>query len=75
MAANTDFRALRERHDAMLADYRSRDWYRALGRLNNCAAAAPELEGLYDLYRGRIEGYMDSAPSDEWDGTYVAIKK
>lgn len=74
-AASPDFQELRKRHLDMLAAYRSCDWARALADLAACSHLAPELEGFYDLYRSRIEGYQASPPPAEWDGVYVAIKK
>jgi class 3 adenylate cyclase len=75
VAASEMFRKLRASHLAMLAAYRSRDWPGALDALAACIDTAPDLEGLYDLYRGRIDGYRMSPPADDWDGVFVAIKK
>jgi adenylate cyclase len=36
---------------------------------------APQLEGLYDLYRERIESFLESPPPPDWDGVFVALKK
>jgi adenylate cyclase len=75
MAASPAFRHLRDRHLSMLAAYRRCDWTQALADLAICVLAAPELEGLYDLYRSRIAGYQNSPPPANWDGVFVAIKK
>jgi adenylate cyclase len=74
-AASPEFQELRSRHLEMLAAYRGCDWDRALAAVTACSHLAPELEGFYDLYRSRIEGYQGSPPPSDWDGVYVAIKK
>jgi class 3 adenylate cyclase len=75
VAASDTFRKLRSNHLAMLMAYRARNWQKALDAMSACIDMAPDLEGLYDLYRGRIEGYQMSPPADDWDGVFVAIKK
>jgi adenylate cyclase len=74
-AASPDFQALSGAHGGMLSAYRTRQWPEALERLGQCAAMAPHLEGLYDLYRERIESFLQSPPPPEWDGVFVALKK
>ena len=75
MASSPEFRELCAAHGAMLNAYRARRWREALDRLNGCASIAFHLEGLYDLYRERIESFLESPPPPEWDGVFVALKK
>jgi adenylate cyclase len=75
MAASDDFRKLSDRHFAMLTAYRLRNWPAAIEALTDCVNMMPDLENLYDLYRGRIEGYQETPPPADWDGVFVAIKK
>jgi adenylate cyclase len=75
MASTPEFQELCASHDAMLAAYRARRWREALERLARCAAMASHLEGLYDLYRERIESFLQSPPPPDWDGVFVALKK
>jgi adenylate cyclase len=75
MAQTPEFRELCTAHAAMLSAYRARRWREALDRLSGCAAMAPHLEGLYDLYRERIESFLESPPPPDWDGVFVALKK
>jgi adenylate cyclase len=75
LASTVQFRELKATHEAMLAAYRSRSWREALDRLNGCSSMAPQLEGLYDLYRERIESFLESPPPPDWDGVFVALKK
>jgi adenylate cyclase len=75
MAGTAGFRALGAAHDAMLGAYRARRWREALEQLDRCAPMAAHLEGLYDLYRERIESFLQSPPPPDWDGVFVALKK
>jgi adenylate cyclase len=75
MAATPEFQQLSAAHGAMLSAYRTRRWREALDRLGKCALMASNLEGLYDLYRERIESFLKSPPPPDWDGVFVALKK
>ncbi len=75
IAAGIAFQLLHDRHLSMLTAYRRCGWILALADLAACVNAAPELEGLYDLYRSRIAGYQNNPPPADWDGVVVAIKK
>ena len=70
-----EFRALVERHDAMLAAYRAQDWARARTALGECARLDGRLAHLYELYKERIEHYADHPPGRDWDGVFVATSK
>jgi adenylate cyclase len=73
------FKRLAEQHAAMLAAYRGRDWQAALTFIETCraaaAAAGAKLDGLYDLYRDRIEAFRETPPPDDWTGVYSALTK
>jgi adenylate cyclase len=75
-AASSGFRALAERHAAMLHRYRAQDWTGALAALDGCRGHDDRLEPLYDLYESRIAYYGDHAPpGPDWDGVFVAETK
>ena len=64
----------------MLSAYRGRDWAGAHDHLAACrdlcsAIAGPKLDGLYDLYAGRIEAFEREPPPEDWSGVYVALSK
>ncbi|KAB1072080.1 CHASE2 domain-containing protein [Methylobacterium soli] len=71
------FRALATEHHAMLAAYRARDWAGARARLETCRtlSAGFALTRLYDLYAGRIDGFVAAPPPEGWDATHVAETK
>jgi adenylate cyclase len=75
MGQSASFKELQGAHTAMLGAYRARRWREALERLGTCAGLAAHLEGLYDLYRERIENYLENPPPIDWDGVFVALKK
>ncbi|MBI4678572.1 MAG: adenylate/guanylate cyclase domain-containing protein [Elusimicrobia bacterium] len=69
------FLELSKIHDAMLMSYRAQEWEKALELIERCCKLEPSLQGLYDLYRGRIKGFREQAPGREWDGVHVATSK
>ncbi|MES1151400.1 MAG: adenylate/guanylate cyclase domain-containing protein, partial [Dongia sp.] len=75
-AARTEYQALRERHDRMLAAYRAQDWDGADQARNACLEVAPErLRPFYGLYEKRIAEFRADPPGADWDGVYVAKSK
>jgi adenylate cyclase len=76
-AAMADFQTLRKTHTAMLEAYRGMRWAEARSLIEACRHILPELslQGLYDLYEGRVAAYLEAAPPDDWDGVYVALTK
>jgi adenylate cyclase len=75
-AARPEYKALRERHDRMLAAYRAQDWAGADQARNACLEVAPErLRPFYGLYEKRIAEFRADPPGAEWDGVYVAKSK
>ncbi|WP_375454132.1 CHASE2 domain-containing protein [uncultured Methylobacterium sp.] len=77
LRASPAFSDLAAGHAAMLAAYRARDWAGAQTRLDACRGAgrALGLDGLYDLYAGRIAGFAAEPPPDDWGGVHVALTK
>ena len=70
-----EFRALVERHDAMLAAYRAQDWARARVALGESARLGTRLAHLYELYEERISHYVAHPPDRDWDGVFIATSK
>ena len=72
----SDYKALRQGHEAMLAAYRAQDWDRAEEALDRCAeSSGTELGGLIALYRERIAAFREEPPGDDWDGVFEAKTK
>jgi len=75
-AARPEYKALRERHERMLAAYRAQDWDGAEQARNACLEVAPErLRPFYGLYEKRIAEFRADPPGADWDGVYVAKSK
>jgi adenylate cyclase len=65
-----------ERHTALLAAYRRRDWQAALGLLEDpVLAVESEMAPVYGLFRERIAQLQVEAPPSNWDGVFVAHEK
>ncbi|MBM3567880.1 MAG: adenylate/guanylate cyclase domain-containing protein [Alphaproteobacteria bacterium] len=77
VAATPEFRAMREKHDRILAAYRAQQWdaCEALMAENRPALEKFEIGGLYDLYAERIAEFRANPPPANWDGVYVATSK
>jgi adenylate cyclase len=75
-AARPEYKALRERHDRMLAAYRAQDWDGAEQARRECLEVAPErLRPFYGLYEARIAQFRADPPGADWDGVFVAKSK
>jgi len=72
-AGTAAFQELEERHAAMLARYRARDWAGAREALDRCRGRDVRLEALYDLYEKRLEYLAANAPAADWNGVFVAM--
>jgi len=70
-ARTAGFRDLEERHEAMLARYRARDWAGGRAALDCCRGRDPRLESLYDLYGKRLEYLAGNAPASDWNGVFI----
>ena len=75
-AADPQFIALKEKHDAMITAYRTQHWDDASELLSECRALSKgEFSDLYDIYQERIEYYYEVPPPIDWDGVYIAETK
>ena len=76
-ANSSEFTALRERHEQMLAAYRAADWVVAGQQLPFLTEHGKVLglTNLYTLYRERIETLTANPPPAGWDGIYDARSK
>jgi adenylate cyclase len=77
-AARPEFVAIREKHEAMIAAYRTQHWDEAEDLLAECrklTAGEIDFEILYGLYHERIEYYQEVPPPVGWDGVYIAETK
>ena len=75
LVASAAFMAHTQRHDRMLACYRSQDWAGAREALAGCRSYREELSGFYDLYAERIAFFEANPPGPAWDGVFVAETK
>ena len=76
MAAEPDFIAHKEKHDAMIEAYRTQHWDDAESLLGECRRMTGDTyDVLYDLYQERIEYYQEVPPPVDWDGVYIAETK
>jgi adenylate cyclase len=75
LAADAGFRALRQRHDEMLAAFRAGQWDRASAANAACRALPHGVAGLCDLYDQRIAQYRREPPGPDWQGGYAATRK
>ena len=71
-ARTAAFQDLEERHAAMLARYRARDWAGAREALDRCRRRDARLEALYDLYEKRLGHLAADAPAADWNGIFIA---
>ena len=75
-AADSDFIAHSEKHEAMISNYRHQHWDEAEELLATCREmSGDEFDVLYDMYHERIEYYQEVPPPVDWDGVYIAETK
>jgi adenylate cyclase len=77
---NPDFKALSELFNDMLKQYRKQDWQSAKALIESCRKQCQKLpniriSGLFDMYNERIEAFLQSPPTADWDGVYTAESK
>jgi adenylate cyclase len=77
---SNDFKALEDLFNNMLKEYRSQNWQGAKALIASCRQQCEKLSdinisGLFDMYNGRIEAFLQSPPSSDWDGVYEAMSK
>lgn len=77
MGRDERFAALRQRHQAFLAAYRTQRWEEARGHLAACRAmgGAFALTGLYDVYGERLAFFASHTPGPGWNGVFAAETK
>jgi adenylate cyclase len=74
------FRDLAKFNEQLMVQYRAQDWAGARKSIEACLTYAPEfeLEGLYEEYLVRVEGYEEEPPvpaGEVWNGVFVAKTK
>ena len=70
IADDPAFKQLKSVHESMLGHFRARRWAEAQNDLAPAREmAAGRLDALYDLYSGRIRGFRNAPPPDDWDGS------
>ncbi|MEW9805745.1 CHASE2 domain-containing protein [Mesorhizobium sp. ZMM04-5] len=75
-ATDPEFEGLKRLHDRFIAGYRAMRFQDAAGDLKLLKASAPaELQGLYSEYQERLDAYLATPPSADWDGSYRAEHK
>jgi adenylate cyclase len=74
-AKTPEFKIMHERQAELLAAYRRQDWVAASAALVDCRKLAPSLEGLHDVFSGRIAEYRANPPPADWDGVYEAARR
>ena len=63
-------------HNRLLAAYRGQDWASAVRIIEDgLSDALPRLAYTYEVYKHRIEEFLEAPPPAEWDGVYVAKEK
>lgn len=77
VAAEEDFKALREANDTMLEKYRAQEWSGARYALETCRkiAAQYKVDEFYDIYELRINDLEATPPGADWDGVFIATSK
>ncbi len=79
LAGEARFKALAERHAAMLAAYRGQRWEEAEGLIKGCEgeteAMGLGLAKLYHLYADRLAACRAEPPAKDWDGVFTATTK
>ena len=70
-----NFKILESAQQAMLADYRDRNWDKALQTLTHLRSLKWTAEDFCALFEERIQAFMATPPPVDWDGVYVAEVK
>ena len=66
---------LMEKHKAFLSKYRNQSWESANLLIDELISSPNELNLYYKHMRARIEEYITTPPSANWEGVYVATNK
>lgn len=77
LAQSSGFIDLKEKHETMIAAYRSRAFDKAIESAVQCAGldAAREITGLYKLYQERCQSFKNNPPGPDWAGVWIATSK
>jgi adenylate cyclase len=75
-----EFQKLKAHHEEMVSNYRAQKLGDALKGIKVCEGIAGgidrvDLDGVYDLYRTRIDEMKDNPPAKDWDGVFIATSK
>ena len=74
---------IKKHHEEMIRLYRNQQWDKAEEELitakklleKSTKNLIHELNGVYELYRGRIEIYKKNPPNIDWNGVFIATSK
>ena len=74
---------IKNHHEEMISLYRGQKWKQAEKELatakklieKNSKYLIHELNGVYELYKERIEIYKKNPPNKDWDGVFIATSK
>lgn len=75
LAEKAEYRNLRTAVEAMLSAYRTQDWGKVSGLLEDIRTFDFDLKDFCDLYEERIAYYQANPPPHDWDGVFVADTK
>ena len=72
---DSTFHMLVALNSRMLHAFRNQKWREASLLAGQCAAMDHAPEGLYALYRERIDAYQIDPPDEDWEGIFIATTK
>ncbi|USG60615.1 adenylate/guanylate cyclase domain-containing protein [Sneathiella marina] len=75
LCEDPDFSAARKLVDEFLGHYRTRHWAEALELTAAMKEHNPRFDIFADMYKGRIEEFLQFPPPADWDGVYRATRK
>ena len=74
-AEKSEFQTLKNAHDDFMALYRNAEFKKALKLLDQDVFQSYNLSGLYAVYKGRIQDFIDNGTPENWNGVYFARGK
>lgn len=76
LAKTPEFIEWQDTHNAMLANYRKRDFDTAQQLIQKCLKLNNgQINAYYEMFDDRIEGLKAAGLPEDWDGVYVATSK
>jgi adenylate cyclase len=75
MSQSPEFQDFKDKHDVMIATYRSQDWEGTRKLIAEHRQLESSMDVLYDLYEERMVDYELNPPGDDWEGVFVATSK